>query len=124
MGRSKVLAAGIDEDELCSICNLNELGADACSRLSCGHVFHTGCLVQLLKQRWPTKRITFGFMACPKCNEEIYFEGLSEPIAKELFPLLRLKEQVENLALKAALKHGIIKSTRLFGLSDVFCKNR
>ena len=59
---------GTNEDELCTICYTSELGAEACSRLSCGHVFHTNCIIQLLKHKWPTLRITFGFLACPSCN--------------------------------------------------------
>ena len=60
---------GIDEFQRCKICMKYELGADACSRLSCGHVFHTGCLVQRLKERWYTKRITFVFICCPTCDK-------------------------------------------------------
>ena len=36
---------GVNEDELCTICYTQELGAEACSRLSCGHVFHTNCII-------------------------------------------------------------------------------
>ena len=78
------LFEGIDEDELCTICYTSELGAEACTKLSCGHVFHTNCLIQLLKHKWPTLRITFGFLACPSCNQEIKPQGLSRPVLKEL----------------------------------------
>ena len=39
---------GVDLDDLCTICYTTELGSDPCTRLSCGHVFHTECIVQLL----------------------------------------------------------------------------
>ena len=39
------LFEGINEDELCGICYTSELGAEACTKLSCGHVFHTNCLI-------------------------------------------------------------------------------
>ena len=38
----------VNEDELCTICYTSELGAEACSKLSCGHVFHTNCVILLL----------------------------------------------------------------------------
>jgi hypothetical protein len=62
---------GVNEDELCTICYTCELGAEACTRLTCGHVFHTNCIVQLLQHKWTTLRITFGFMACPDCKQEM-----------------------------------------------------
>ena len=99
---------GINEDELCTICYTTELGAEACSKLSCGHVFHTNCIIQLLQHRWTTLRITFAFMSCPSCKQEIKLEGLSNPIARELGPLISLKKCVEKLALENAEKQGIL----------------
>jgi len=90
------LFQGINEDELCGICYTSELGSEACSKLSCGHIFHTNCLVSLLEHKWPTLRITFGFMACPSCNQEIKLEGLSKPIANKLGPLISMKKRVER----------------------------
>ena len=36
---------GVNTDELCTICYTSELGTEPCSRLSCGHTFHTDCIV-------------------------------------------------------------------------------
>ena len=83
---------GVNEDELCTICFTQELGAEPCSKLSCGHVFHTNCIVQLLKHKWATLRITFAFMTCPSCKQEIELKkGTCREIAAELGPLLGLK---------------------------------
>ena len=90
---------GVNEDELCTICYTQELGAEACSRLSCGHVFHTNCVINLLKHKWATLRITFSFLSCPSCKQEIKLKGLSKPIAQELGPLIGLKKIVEEQAL-------------------------
>ena len=91
---------GTNEDELCTICYTSELGAEACSQLSCGHVFHTNCVIQLLKHRWTSLRISFAFMQCPSCKQEIELKkGLSKPIMAELGPLLHLKRTVEKEAL-------------------------
>lgn len=56
---------GQDADQLCGICYTSELGAEACSKLGCGHVFHTNCVVNLLKHRWTILKISFAFMSCP-----------------------------------------------------------
>ena len=82
---------GINADELCGICYTSELGAEACSKLSCGHVFHTGCVVQLLKHKWTSLRISFAFMSCPGCKQDIELKGVSHPIAQQLGPLMGLK---------------------------------
>ena len=114
------LFEGINEDELCGICYTTELGSEACTKLSCGHVFHTNCLVQLLQHKWPTLRVTFGFMACPSCNQELKIEGLSKPVARELGPLIALKKQVEREALKNAESQGILSDERLQNPNDVY----
>ena len=72
---------GVNADDLCGICYTSELGSEACSKLSCGHVFHTGCVVQLLKHKWTTLRISFAFMSCPGCKQDIELKGVSCPIA-------------------------------------------
>ena len=67
-GSLSVISSG---DELCSICFTSELNNEACSKLSCGHVFHTNCVLQLLQHKWSTLRINFSFMSCPSCKSEI-----------------------------------------------------
>ena len=94
---------GTNEDELCAICYTTELGSEACTQLPCGHVFHTNCVVELLRHRWTTLRISFAFMQCPSCKSEIKFtKGLSKPIMAELGPMLNLKAVVEKQALISA----------------------
>ena len=86
---------GIDENEICGICYTNELGSEACSKLSYVHTFHTKCLVNFLKHKWPTLRITFGFITCPSCNRQIKPKGFSKPISNELGPLISMEKRVE-----------------------------
>ena len=99
---SKHYKGDIDVNELCGICYTSELGAEACSKLGCGHVFHTGCLVNLLKHRWTTAKINFAFMSCPQCNTDIEIQGVSRPIAAKLGPLIGLRQKVEKEALAQA----------------------
>jgi RCR-type E3 ubiquitin transferase len=37
-------------------------------RLECGHSFHAHCARERIERKWPGKRITFGFLACPLCK--------------------------------------------------------
>ena len=115
---------GINEDELCGICYTTELGTEACSRLSCGHIFHTNCVVQLLKHRWSTLRISFAFMTCPSCKQEIELKDLSKPILEELSQLLGLKKVVEILAMMNAREQGIFEDPRLTDKSDYYYGKR
>ena len=71
-------------------------------------------------------------MSCPSCKSEIEIsEGLSEPIAQELTPLINLRERVEREALLNAEEQGILQDERLqtqgdiyFGKPQEFANNR
>ena len=65
-----------NKEELCSICYTCDLGEQSCVQLPCGHVFHADCVLQLLKHRWSTLRVSFAFMSCPSCKAEITGEGI------------------------------------------------
>ena len=88
----KELPITINSDELCTICYCSELGSEPCTTLSCGHTFHTDCIVQLLTHKWTTLRISFAFMSCPSCKQEIKLTiQTPQSVAQELRPLLDLK---------------------------------
>ena len=74
------------ESELGGICFTSELGDEPCVRMTCGHVFHANCVLMMLKHRWTTVRITFGYLDCPSCKQEIMIDYrvpiLSEEIIK------------------------------------------
>ena len=81
---------GCAEGELCGICFTSELSEEPCVRISCGHVFHAECLYMMLTHRWTTKKITFGYLDCPACKQEISMSeyqmvpGLSQLISEAL----------------------------------------
>ena len=60
-----------NSSELCAICYTSELGEEACVRLECGHVFHANCVHELLGHRWNTLKVSFAFMSCPSCKQDI-----------------------------------------------------
>ena len=84
------LLSSAAENELCGICFTCELGEEACVRLGCGHVFHANCVKMLLEHKWTTLRITFGYLDCPACKQEISMSeyqmvpGLSQLISEAL----------------------------------------
>ena len=78
-------AAGLSvrNDDLCAICYTSELSAEPCVQLRCGHIYHANCVSKLLKHGWNTLQITFGFMSCPTCKQEIK-EVCHQPIVQKL----------------------------------------
>ena len=55
-------------EDLCNICYTCELQEEPSVQLSCGHIFHANCIIELLKHKWTSLRITFAFMSCPSCK--------------------------------------------------------
>ena len=82
-------------EDLCAICYTSELGAEACVGLGCGHVFHANCVLQLLKHRWPTLQISFAFMKCPTCKQDIDKIHGSRDLMSELEKLKKMKTSIE-----------------------------
>ena len=80
-------------DELCSICYTCELKEEPSVQLTCGHIFHANCILELLKHKWATLRITFAFMSCPSCKQPIQVEHVDE-IADEVEKLTILRSDI------------------------------
>lgn len=106
------LKAGINAAELCTTCYTSELSAEPCVQLSCGHVFHVNCVVQILTHRWSTLRITWSFMACPACKTEIDVFSC-RPVAELVGPLFSMRAFIRKDCLKQAEKQGLLMDERL-----------
>jgi len=65
---------GAEETNLDGICFTTELGEEPCVRLTCGHVFHANCVLMMLKHKWSTTKISFGYLDCPSCKQEIMID--------------------------------------------------
>ena len=63
-------------DDLCNICWVEELRQAPCVRLECGHVFHYHCIKTKLDARWAGARVTFSFLECPLCKQEMKAEAI------------------------------------------------
>ena len=82
------------------VCN-SALVEEPCIEIQCGHIFHAGCIRDLLRHRWSTQRITFNFMKCPCCQQDIdvYSEAVPE-IRQELSAMRILKRKLGKDAVK------------------------
>ena len=82
---------GAAETELGGICYTSELGEEPCVRMTCGHVFHANCTLMMLTHKWSTTKITFGYLDCPSCKQEIMFDYSVPLLTDKLLEQLRLK---------------------------------
>ena len=96
------------------MCFTSELGAQSCVQLGCGHVFHADCILQLVKHRWSTLKVSFAFLSCPSCKAEMTGKGIScDLIKKEIMDVQVMKMKVEKKALEVAKNQGLDKSERV-----------
>ena len=94
--------------EPCCVCYADELKAEPCIRLGCGHVLHSRCALERIKNGWPTQNITFEHLRCPLCGEDgreptargsMQAAVMSHPsLARALAPALALRETVMRRA--------------------------
>ncbi|KAL3078261.1 hypothetical protein niasHS_012148 [Heterodera schachtii] len=83
-----------DADDLCSICFSERLGEAPCVQLKCAHFFHWQCVRTALEKRWPGPRISFRFMQCPLCKENIDHPAFADLLK----PLKELESDVKRKA--------------------------
>lgn len=80
-----------DTDTICAIC-LDTLHSDTSTTLSCGHRYHTTCLVSQLEQSTPIpgRRIILHGTRCAKCQQVVECPSLAHVItpAQELHQLI------------------------------------
>ena len=70
-------------------------------QLGCGHIFNLNCILELLKHKWATLRITFAFMFCPSCKKPIEADHVPQ-LAYELESLMIFKSDLHDKAMKIA----------------------
>jgi len=97
-------------DDWCSICWVEEIGAQPAIKLDCGHWFHQDCVKKKLEAHWPTPFISFAFMECPLCKERMTHDSLRD-IIKPLKALEEylLEKGLERLKVEGRLSDSIFK---------------
>ena len=62
------------------ICGISGIADKPGVLLICNHIFHVECIVKILKNRWLSPRIVFGFPYCTICKTKI-----SAPYCPEIY---------------------------------------
>ena len=108
------------ESELGGMCYTNELGEEPCVRLTCGHVFHANCTLMMLTHRWPTLKISFGYLDCPACKQlmEVDYDipGLTDILDEQV----DLRKLVRFLSVQMAREEGYDKEGRVVTPGDKY----
>ena len=108
------------ENELGGICFTSELRDEPCVRFVCGHVFHAGCVLTLLKMKWSTLKISFGYLDCPSCKQEIMIDYRVPILTDVLIENLKLKMEVMTSAVRMAIEEGYDKEGRVVTEGDIY----
>jgi len=82
-------------DDYCTICWSEGLSSAPAIKIACGHVFHYHCIVNTLRAKWAGVVITFGFLECPLCKQQIAHHSLQALLK----PYLDLQADVHRKAL-------------------------
>ena len=91
--------------------------------LGCKHIFHVECIKKRVFGKWPSPRITWDFLNCSTCKQEISIQQDHVELYPELKRLLEMKRKVYGMALERAKYEGIDKEPRLRDPNDNFYNN-
>ena len=80
--------------------------------LDCGHIFHAGCIRELLRHRWSTQRITFNFMKCPSCQHDMDGSDTVPEIRQEIAEMRILKRRLGKDALKELKQDNMLDNNK------------
>jgi E3 ubiquitin-protein ligase MYCBP2 len=110
----------VDGDAFCNICWTDSLGAAPCIQLSCGHIFHVGCMRQRIDAGWPGAAISFSFLNCPLCGVEADHPALEAKTRR----MRQLREAVHKEAAAAVVREGMTKDRELCDPAGPFKSDR
>jgi E3 ubiquitin-protein ligase MYCBP2 len=88
--------------EPCPICMDDDI--EGLLELECGHVAHRACLEAMISAKWTGKRITFNYMNCFMCRQQLKHPELENILA----PHVDLRRKVTSVCLSACKKDDLI----------------
>jgi hypothetical protein len=108
-------------DDFCAICYVEALKDAPCIQLlgDCQHVFHAHCVQEKVKSRWPGARISFDFLKCPVCSQEMDHPALAGVMA----PVKELRALVEKKATERLEFEGRAKDPAIVKPSGAYFNN-
>ncbi len=74
----------------------------------------------MLRHKWTTLRITFSYLDCPSCKQEIMIDYNVPLLTFELITQFKLKALVLELSLQMAIEEGLDKSGRVVTEGDIY----
>ena len=74
----------------------------------------------LLSHRWTTTKITFGYLDCPSCKQEIAIDYQVPNLSEQLSKNLALKKTVTRLSKQQAIKEGLDREGRVVTEGDIY----
>jgi len=110
-----------NENDYCTICYTEGLGAAPCVQLECGHVLHYHCVLTSLEKRWVGPRITFNFAKCPSCKAWANAPN-NEKISIKMAEIIELYNDIIGKAVKRLKFEGMEKDARLTNPEDHYYK--
>ena len=93
------------EQDYCGICWVEDLASAPVIKLRCGHVFHYECVRRKIINRWSTPHISFGFLECSVCREDISHPSLKDLLA----PIHKIQQVVLAGALRLLLQNRMLR---------------
>ena len=108
------------EEDYCGICQISGLADEPSIILGCRHVFHVECVRKRVFGRWPSPRITWDFLNCSACKQEIDIQPDHRELHTELQSLLVMKKKIYVMSIERAKYEAIDKSPRLQDPADNF----
>eukprot|EP00484_Ammonia_sp_Unknown_P018671 CAMPEP_0197045784 /NCGR_PEP_ID=MMETSP1384-20130603/21583_1 /TAXON_ID=29189 /ORGANISM="Ammonia sp." /LENGTH=238 /DNA_ID=CAMNT_0042477447 /DNA_START=34 /DNA_END=747 /DNA_ORIENTATION=+ len=111
--------ASLTDEEFCNICWVDPLRSAPTVKLSCGHYFHFMCLWQKIDRKWPAARISFGFLRCPLCKQDIQHVSLND-ITKTYYDL---KAEMQKDAVERLRIEGMENDRRLTDPNSAYYQN-
>lgn len=88
--------------EPCPICM--DAATEGLLALKCGHAAHKACLEAMIASRWSGKRITFNYMNCFMCRQQLEHPELESALA----PHNELRRKVVSICLSTCRKDELI----------------
>eukprot|EP01083_Nonionella_stella_P069055 183825_1 len=108
--------ADFNDNDFCNICWVDPLNVAPCIGLTCRHYFHFECLKNKIERKWPSPRITFGFLNCPLCKTEMRHPALNE-LLKDVYAF---KEKITKDAIQRVKIEGLQNDKRLTDPKSIY----
>ncbi|VDP09586.1 unnamed protein product, partial [Soboliphyme baturini] len=89
-------------DDGCPACRWLRLADAPCIQLSCGHIFHYRCCLDVLKKGWRGPEVSFDFCTCPTCHKTFEHPLLEQALQ----PIWDLKAELLSRSIKWLLAKG------------------